>query len=900
MGEPEETRPGAKETRPAAGKTAPRARGLPPVRVLYVTGETREITFVTGTFDKVYPHLVLDFPVSLAAVPPLLEGEARHDAVVVGWSVPEVEALALIAAIRERQPRVAIVAVGERLPDMSLAAGADEFVQRDATMLTRLPVAIEESVRRQQERAALPPPVPAPPAPAPPAPGALETTAHAFPAVEEVPSADPPSSSKFLAFPEETTVRSALARMALIGDLDHAREAVAAEGVALDFVPLSAAADGTNCAAVVIDQSHLSVDATEALGAARAVSLPTILLYDPEAAESVIRAFAGDADELVAKETGWARQVVLRLNLAVARHRRSLEFVSLKAREGRLRATVESLPAAVLRLSPEGTILAANTVAVSLLGADESRQLLRKQFYSLVNPPDRDQCIEAIGRAYAGEKRSIEVWATTFSGESRALQLNAISVAADSGAPASVLTVVRDVTDRKRLEMALELVSTAPPAPTPAPAPATDPPAAPLVGLRDPVAPTPDAEALRALESQLQRMSKQARDSFEQLEASLRDAELHHEAVSARHREEQATFEAVQVERWRSYDAFVQAAAHPILHATSDGTLLTANPAFIAMLGADSAEALLARAASLDDITPADQWRAAVERWREAEGSSAPVESRWKRADGTVLALLLHGRRIGGQTKDDERLEVIVENVTARRALEFQLKRARRWEDVAKVTTGIAGDLQHAVAALGTSAERIAEVPADSTSQAALADIRQQATHAASLSRQLVAFGRRESREPEPLDLNDLVRGLEGVLRRMADEHVELTFEFGSRVDPAQADRSTVGETLVALTLAAAAALPAGGTLVVRTASQEVASRVTAPDGVEPGSYAVLTVAASGWGLTGVDAEAGGGSVAAIAQAVERSGGRLTTTVAVGQSVEFAVYLPLAAEVVEV
>ena len=400
---------------------------------------------------------------------------------------------------------------------------------------------------------------------------------------------------------------------------------------------------------------------------------------------------------------------------------------------------------------------------------------------------------------------------------------------------------------------------------------------------------------MRILETQLHQLSREARESFELLEASLRDAEAHHETVAARQREEQAAFEAAQSERWRSYDAFVQSAAHPILHTATDGTLVSVNPAFVALLGDVSAEALLARAASLEALTPVEDWRAAVELWREADGS-APLETRWKRQDGTTLSLLMHGRRITGQDAADERIEIITENVTARRTLERQLKRAQRWEDVAKVTTGLAADLQQAVRSLNASAE----LAADTSSPAMLADLRQQAAQAETLSRQLVAFGRREARQPAQLDLNDMVRDLENLLRRVADEHVELTLELARQVDTAQADRAVIGEALIGLTMAAASALPAGGRIQVSTTATDIASRHEAPDGVAPGAYAVLKVTASGWGLAAADAHSAGGPIAPIRQAVERAGGTLVVATTPESSLEFSVYLALVAETVDV
>jgi PAS domain S-box-containing protein len=877
---------------------------------MYLAGEAREVTFVSGSFDKTYPHLVFDFSVPVAEAREALAGELLHEAVVVGWSVPEADAIPLIGYIRERQPNLAIVSIGERSSDSAREAGADEYVQRGASMLTRLPMVIEESVRKRAD-------LPAGPAPT----GTPDASVEALAAdvrFEVQPEASPISATE--AFPLESAggeplgvmpgdaTPAATIRIGFAGDVEQAR-VLASIDASIEIVPIAdvatTVAEGSACAAVVVDQGHASLDVLQTLNEVRALSLPAILLYDPAAANAAFRAFAGDADEFVANDGDWMRQVKERIELAAERSRRHRDLAAVKAREARLRATIDTLPAAVVRLSAEGSILAANRVATSLLGATESRQLLRKQFYSFVSAPDRDQCNETVTLVCGGESRSIDVWATTLGGESRAIQINAVPVAGDSGSPGAVLAVIRDVTDHKRLEVSLEqaLARTGTIAePTPAVASLPDTAAAtrdhePEIAavVERAVPPTLDLDSIRALESQLHQVSREARQSFELLETSLRDAETHHETVAARHREEQAAFEAAQSERWRSYDAFVRSAAHPILHTTTDGTLASVNPAFVTLLGDASAEALLARGASLEALTPIEDWRAAVELWREADGT-APLETRWKRQDGTTLLLLMHGRRITGRTAADERIEIIAENVTARRALERQLKRAQRWEDVAKVTTGLAADLQQAVRSLNASAE----LAVDTSSPAMLADLRQQAAHAETLSRQLVAFGRREARQPAQLDLNDMVRDLESLLRRVADEHVELTLELARQVDTAQADRAVIGEALIGLTMAAASALPAGGRIQVSTTARDVASRNEAPDGVAPGAYAVLKVTASGWGLASAEVHSASGPIAPIRHAVERAGGTLVVVTTPESSLEFSVYLALVAELVEI
>src|SRR6185503_4656364 len=144
-----------------------------------------------------------------------------------------------------------------------------------------------------------------------------------------------------------------------------------------------------------------------------------------------------------------------------------------------------------------------------------------------------------------------------------------------------------------------------------------------------------------------------------------------------------------------------------------------------------------------------------------------------------------------------ECLEVVAENLTAQRALETQLRRARRWEDVARVTSGIAADLTHVVAAVNESAD--------------FESMQRAASKAVALSRQLVAFGRRESRDLSALDLNGVVGRMEDVLRRLIDEHIELSLALSPSLAPVLAAQPPVEEALVNLTVAAVDVLPAGG-----------------------------------------------------------------------------------------
>src|SRR5262245_49947973 len=147
----------------AGGQAAP----APSTRVLYITGDARESRIVSGAFNHSHPHLEFDFSIDLASVRAHLAGGSRHDALVVGWSVPGEEAFSLIGYAREHGAGLPIVAAAEQSLELYRQAGADECVRKGGSFLSRLPVAIEDAIRKR------------PPAPAA-APATAPTVAPTF------------------------------------------------------------------------------------------------------------------------------------------------------------------------------------------------------------------------------------------------------------------------------------------------------------------------------------------------------------------------------------------------------------------------------------------------------------------------------------------------------------------------------------------------------------------------------------------------------------------------------------------------------------------------------------------------------------------------------------------------
>jgi len=844
---------------PSAGGAAPASdQPSPPVRsirVLYITGDARESRIVSGAFSHSHPHLEFDFSVDLPSARAHLSGASGHDALVVGWSVPGEEAFSLITYAREHGGALPIVAAAEQWLELYRQAGADECVRKGGSFLSRLPVAIEDAIKKR--------------------PASPVTTTRTFsPGV-------------------------AALRVAYAGDIDQLRAAVEGLAPPLECVTLADALKSfdlqpdTAPADIVLIEHNDKSGVAIADVRARNLDVAIVLLVAPPEERAAYETFGASLDDYVAKTSDWPARLQLRLTAARTRFQHTRELASLRLKEARLRSLVEKLPACIVRLSADGIVLATNDRAVTLLGGSSAHQLLKKSFVALVHADGREAWTDFVVRVCAGETRSTEVTITSLDGIERAVEAAAVPSPAEFGRSPSLLMVLRDVTDRKRLEavveQATELAADAPPEFE------TDTdleflPEAPVpevtVSVPVPVA-TGERRPLRDLDADLHRISGTARATFQELGSLLRDAESQHDAALTRQADEYAKLKAIELEHWQFYEAFVRAAAHGIFRVTPEGRLLTLNPAMAVALGYESPSAVLAASGNLGVMMDAAAWDDAVAQWR-GQASEA-IDTRWMDRDRQPLALRLYGRLIESPHGDGQCLEVVAENLTVQRALETQLRRARRWEDVARVTSGIAADLTHVVTAVSESPD--------------LESMQQAASKAVALSRQLVAFGRREARDLTALDLNGVVNRMEDVVRRLIDEHIELTLLPAPSLAPVLAAQPPIEEALVSLTVAAIDVLPAGGRIQVETATVTVDDDNHAQhEGIDRGAYGVISLTATGWGIDSrtrermlageARAEDVSRGYSSAVRAVGQAGGGLRLDSVSGDSLTFRVYVP--------
>src|SRR5262249_24804206 len=130
-----------------------------------------------------------------------------------------------------------------------------------------------------------------------------------------------------------------------------------------------------------------------------------------------------------------------------------------------------------------------------------------------------------------------------------------------------------------------------------------------------------------------------------------------------------------------------------------------------------------------------------------------------------------------------------------------------------------------------------------------LAEIRRAGERAAELTRQLLAFGRRQVLAPVVLDLNAAVKGMEKMLQRLTGADVVVSLELAPDLGHVRADPAQVEQVILNLVVTAREAMPEGGALVVATRSESHGERAAAELGLKPGGYVVLSVTDTGFGM---------------------------------------------------
>jgi two-component system, cell cycle sensor histidine kinase and response regulator CckA len=355
------------------------------------------------------------------------------------------------------------------------------------------------------------------------------------------------------------------------------------------------------------------------------------------------------------------------------------------------------------------------------------------------------------------------------------------------------------------------------------------------------------------------------------------------------------------------YRSLVQSAVVGIFRATREWRFLEVNPALATMLGYASADELLVLSFQ-QDVFVDERAKAAMQTNFLRRGRFEGVEARWRRKNGVVITVRLSGRGVRDEREGTEVFEVIAEDVTERKGLEEQLRQAQKMEAVGTLAGGVAHDFNNLLTVISGYSQILLEQHAqDAQSNRSIEQIFRAAERATSLTRQLLAFSRRQMLQPRVVNLNTLIRNLEKMLHPLLGERIQIVLRAGHDLGAVRADPGQLEHILMNLAVNARDAMPRGGTLVIQTANEDLGQTFArSHPGAAPGLYVVLSVTDTG---TGMDAHAlahlfepffttkepGKGTGLGLSMVygiVKQSGGYISVDSELGRGTTFRVYLP--------
>ncbi len=297
-----------------------------------------------------------------------------------------------------------------------------------------------------------------------------------------------------------------------------------------------------------------------------------------------------------------------------------------------------------------------------------------------------------------------------------------------------------------------------------------------------------------------------------------------------------------------NFRSLVTHAPYGVCRCDSSGILLDVNPALVAMLGYGSGTDLVGR--NLANLySDSQQWFSLADYLRLLEKFQG-LPADWLRNDRTIVSVRLSGRAFR-----DERntifFELFAEDVTERRALEQQLRQAQKMEAVGRLAGGIAHDFNNLLMVIsGYSEFLLGQIGDDPGMRGHAQEIANAAARATSLTRQLLAFSRKQMLDPKIVDLNSVVAENVKMLTRVIGEDIDLVMVPGPDIGAVKADPGQIEQVIMNLAVNARDAMPHGGKLTIETANVTLDAnyaRFHAP--VKPGDYVMLAISDTGMGM---------------------------------------------------
>ncbi len=382
------------------------------MKVLFVTGDLRDGDFLEHEVKKVASNIQIEISPDARDAVSRLDPSASYDLVLIDAQLPNGECQALINRIRQQNlPLAVVVVIGpndEDPPAKFIAGGADDYVVKRPNYVSRVPALLQQTLERYRGRAQR---------------------------------------------------RARTIRVLYAGDMENARRHLGS----VPFVELEAAfvnEDGTvhrppgthptslACDLVVLEDQALGVHVLKVLKdvISRWPDYPVVLLLAAGQEEMAIQALRLGASDCIIKSGDYYGRFLLSLDGLIARRDMVREKMALRASEERLRMIIEFVPACVALLASDGTFLAMNWAGLSLVGAKHVDDIVGKNLFTLLGPPQDEQLRAYVSRICGGERDSVRVKWAGLDGLARELEMRAVPLRRDPNGTTVALAVIQDVT----------------------------------------------------------------------------------------------------------------------------------------------------------------------------------------------------------------------------------------------------------------------------------------------------------------------------------------------------------------------------------------------------------------------------------------------------------------------
>jgi len=333
---------------------------------------------------------------------------------------------------------------------------------------------------------------------------------------------------------------------------------------------------------------------------------------------------------------------------------------------------------------------------------------------------------------------------------------------------------------------------------------------------------------------------------------------------------------------------------------------LYVSPAYETVWGRPAGSALVENEAWQLGVHPEDRARVATEL---AGATTGTVESSFRivRPDGDVRWVVQSLFPVRDASGAVIRIAGVARDLTEQRALEEQLRQSQKMEAIGQLAGGIAHDFNNLLTVISGYAEMSLKRNDDPRLARELGEITDAAGRAAALTRQILAFSRRQVMQPEVVSLNDVIVDTDKLIRRLLGDDVGVELQLDEQLDDVLADAGQLGQVLMNLAINARDAMPGGGLLTIRTENVRLgAGQVAALFGAPPGTYVKLSVRDTGTGMDRetqrrifepffTTKETGKGTGLGLSTCygiVKQSGGYIGVESELGRGTTFEIHLP--------